>query len=126
MKLYTVWTNNSYGVHEKCLMTTDGDFVGQETGTFYSRNKYYASPQLKGKIVSVSEQNETGMYHLYGDMREDSEENAKSVKSKFIGCEITLERAHYADGLLIYRCLELGEYFSENEVQVYHDTADKE
>ena len=118
MQIYTVWTNKRVGVGEKCLMRDNGDYIGLETGTVFPAGEHYHSEQFKGRIVGVDEKNLTGMYHLDEEWSDKSEENAHSFKERFLGCEVTLERAHSADGLQIYRCMELGEYFSEKEVEV--------
>lgn len=122
MYLYTVWEKNGFGVHEKCLMNDDGNFIGQKTGKVYDKENYYASKQIKGKIVAVDSANNTGMLHLTADLSETGEENNKSIKSKFIGCTVTLEGAHYFGSFKVYRCLELnGEYFSDTEVQILEE-----
>ena len=115
--IFTVYTKKGEGINEKCLMTSSGDYIGLETGTFYSRKKHYHSLQIKGKIVTVDESNKTGMYHLDGEF-DNNEINRFDFKRKYIGCIVTLEKAHFADGLQIYRCVELDEYFSESEVVI--------
>lgn len=117
IELYTVWTNGRIGVREKCLLNQDGDYIGIETGNRYDQKDHYHSSQIKGKIISVDDENLTGMYHLFEGWN-SNDENKKSTKRKYIGCYVTLEEAHYADGLRIFRCLEVDEYFSENEVAI--------
>lgn len=124
MKLYTVWNNNLTGIRpsQKCLKNSDGDFVGIETGNVYQATTHYASEQYTARIKAVDEINETGMYHLDAEWSDDGEENAKSLKSKFVGCIVTVEAAHMAGERKIYRCLELdGEYFSDTELELLED-----
>jgi hypothetical protein len=122
MKLYTIWSKKSLshigfefsnqGVDEKCLMDDNEDYFGIKTGNIYSKEEFYHSDQWNAKIVAVDNENKTAMYHL-------EEDNRKDWKSKFIGCFVTLEKAHFADSVQVYRCLELnGEYFSEFEVEI--------
>jgi hypothetical protein len=132
MQLYTVWeasgkldskeAKESYlgtGIDEKCLMNEEGDYVGQDTGQIYPRDKHYHSDQLIGIIITVDEDNKTGMMHLDGPAwADDSEINEKTMKARYTGCRVTLESAHFADGIAVYRCLELREYFSELEVKI--------
>jgi hypothetical protein len=121
MKLYTVWANNHTGINEACLMDCNGNYVGIETGTTYSKDKYYSSEQLTAKIISVDNTNKTGMLHLYAECYSNSdahEDNKASWKRKFINCIVTIEQAHYVDALPIYRCLELNEYFSGDELEI--------
>ena len=61
------------------------------------------------------------MYHLSSECWNDDnhEDNRASWKKKYIGCIVTVEEAHLANNLRIYRCLELeGEYFSSNEIEI--------
>lgn len=121
MQTYTVWKLNSTGINEKCLLNTDGDYVGIETGNVYLKDSHYASKQMKAKIVSVDSENKTGMYHLYSELWDDpevQEDNRSSWKKKFVGCLVTVESSHYFGDLTIYRCLELCEYFSSNEIEI--------
>lgn len=119
MYLYTVWKKNRFGIDEKYLMNDNGDFIGNKTGDIYSKEDHYASEQQKAKIIAVDNENKTGMYHLYAELSKINEENNKSIKSKYIGCTVTLETAHWSGDVRVYRCLELnGEYFSDSEVQI--------
>lgn len=120
IRVYTVWDNHSTGVNEQCLKTANGDFVGIETGNLYSKDKYYSSPQFIAKIISVDDENNTGMYHLYSECWDDEnhEDNRAIWKKKYIGCVVTVEESHWAYNLKIYRCLELDEYFSSNEIEI--------
>lgn len=124
--IYTVWKNNHTGIQpdQKCLKTITGHFIGLKNGLFYDKEDHYASKTYEAVIVDVDEKNQTGMYHLNegdDDLFENKEENAKSLKSKYIGCKITVEAAHQANGKKIYRCKELTEYFSEDEIQLLSD-----
>lgn len=119
MQLYIVWTKNGSGINEKCLLREDGNYVGVETGELYSiKDGYYASKLYNAKIKSVDDINKTGMYHLYEGYSNNTEENNKSFKQKFINCFITVREAHYADDVKVYQCLELDEYFSEDEIDL--------
>lgn len=119
MQLYIVWTKNSTGINEKCLLREDGDYIGVETGSLYSvKDGYYASKLYKAKIKSVDNINKTGMYHLYESRDDDIEENKKTFKQNYMNCFITVKEAHYVDELKIYFCLELNEYFSEDEIEI--------
>mgnify|MGYP006924683345 CR=1 FL=1 len=101
-------------------MNEQGDYVGIKTGRIYGKRYHYHSEQLKSKIVAVDDANKTGMYHLYGEDNE-REDNKISWKRKYVGCIVTVERAHYADGLEVFRCNELGEYFTENEIELMNE-----
>jgi hypothetical protein len=120
IQLYTVWRNDRISIdeNEKCLLRDDGNYIGLETGKVYDKNEHYHSKQFKGKIISIDNDNLTGMYHLYKELNDNEEENNYSFKQKYLGCYVTLERAHFADGLQIYRCNELEEYFSEKEIEL--------
>ena len=120
MQIYSVYKNNCFGINEQCLKNTDGDFIGIKTGDIYKGSEHYSRPQLLAKIISADNDNETGMYHLYSGVwgEEGHEENKKSWKRKYIGCIVTVEKAHYADELPIYLCLELEDYFSGNEIEL--------
>lgn len=118
MQTYTVWTKNYTSVDEKCLRNIDGDYIGIQTGTKYSVENHYHSEQLKAQIVAVDSVNQTGMIHLYGESKTDGDENRQFWKSKYIGCYVTVERAHYFGELTVYRCLELGDYWSSNEIKL--------
>lgn len=118
MQLYTVWKKDGTGINEKCLMNTDGDYIGIETSKKYSSTNHYHSKQYKAQIVAVDNKNKTGMYHLYKELNDNDEENSKSWKSKYIGCCVTVEKAHWYGDIQVYRCLELNEYFSSNEIKI--------
>jgi len=117
MQIYHVWKNNCMGLNEECLLNENRDYVGIKTGKIYDRNLHYHSEQYKAKIIAVDDINQTGMYHLYKEINE-KEENNKSWKIKYIGCLVTVERAHHCGDLDVYRCLELGDYWSENEIKI--------
>ncbi|MED1665646.1 hypothetical protein [Brevibacillus laterosporus] len=117
MELYSVWRKKgSSGVGEKCLMREDGKYIGVTAGNVYDQESHYHSERLIGKIISVDRENKTGMHHLCREW--GNEENKISFKEKFIGCLVTVEAAHFANSVRIYRCLELGEYFSEFEIEI--------
>lgn len=124
MKLYTVW-NKHTSVSERCLINQNKEYVGVETGNKYIGDNYRHSQQFKAIIVYVDDKNMTGMYHLNEDYESGNEPNHKSKKSKYIGCEVTVEKAHMCGELAIYRCLELGEYFSSNELAIYEETKEE-
>lgn len=116
MEIYTVWQNNSTGIGEKCLKNENGHFIGIETGDTYDKNAHYSSQQILAKIISVDINNRTGMYHLYADS--SHLENRHDWKSKYIGCFVTVEAAHWCDDIKVYRCLELDEYFTSGELEI--------
>lgn len=116
MKLYTVWTNNKTNIGQKCVKNDNGDFIGATTGDTYSKKEHYSSDQIRAKISKIDVNNLTGMYHLAPEV-EGGEQNRSEWKSRFIGCEVTVEAAHYCGNHKVYRCLELGgEYFSDMEL----------
>jgi hypothetical protein len=117
MQTYTVWKNNYTGINEKCLMNEDGNYIGIKTGDKYLKSEHYHSQQLKAQIISVDESNQTGMIHLYKEANEIGE-NKKSWKEQYIGCYITVEKAHWCGDIQVYRCLELGDYWSSNEIKI--------
>jgi len=131
MKLYTVWSIKSYknkeeakrkhlgnSIEEKCLIREDGNYIGVKTGKIYPKETHYHSENLEGIIIAVDSENKTGMYHLNAGWTEDTDENRASYKKKYLGCHVTLQKAHLYNSLQIYRCIELDEYFSENEVKI--------
>lgn len=118
MQLYTVWEKGYIGVNEKCLKNTDGNYIGVKTGNKYNSKTHCHSKQYKALIVAVDDENKTGMYHLYKELSNMNEENNKSWKSQYIGCYVTVEKAHWCGDVQIYRCLELEEYFSDSEIKL--------
>lgn len=113
MELHTVVKSNGLAIilDEQCLINNNGDYVGCKTGNIYSQKEHMHKEKYKGKIVHIDTFNMTGMIHL-------SEQIYRDIKAKFLGCKVTLEKAHLCGELTIYRCLENGEYYSENEVEV--------
>jgi hypothetical protein len=99
-------------------MTIEGNFIGIETGALYSKENHYASPLLKGQIVSVDSINKTAMLHLHKEWAGNEEENNATWKKKFIGSIVTLREGHWAGEHKIYYCIELNEYFSDDEVKI--------
>ena len=91
--------------------------MGIQSGNTYDPHNHYHSKQYEAQIVSVDKSNLTGMLHLHKD-EESIEENRYSWKEKFIGCYVTVEKTHFCDELQIYRCLELGDYWSSNEIEI--------
>lgn len=120
MQTYTVWTKNGFGVSSTggCLRNINGDYVDIKTGTRFNSSDHYHGEQLKAKIVFADGINQTGMLHLYSDESIGTEENRRSWKSKYVGCFVTVERAHRNGELMVYRCLELGDYWSSNEIEL--------
>lgn len=114
--------NAGTGLNEKCFMTDKGHYIGVETGNFYDKKYHYHSENLKGKIVNVDDENLTGMYHLSeGEFFPDAEENEVTWKRKYLGAILTFNRAHWAGEHRIYRCIELDEFFSDNEVKIIEE-----
>ncbi|MCA1021559.1 hypothetical protein [Halobacillus litoralis] len=105
-------------VQEKCLLTDSGDYVGVESGKTYQSNKYKAMDSLRAKIVSVDDVNNTGMIRLDREFNDTEDENASKLKSKYLGCYVTVRPAHMYGGINVYRCYELDEYFSEYEIEL--------
>lgn len=99
-------------------MTIDGDFIGIETGALYSKDDYYASPLFKGQIKAVDLINKTGMLHLHKEWADNEEENQITRKNQFLGTIVTLREGHWAGEHRIYYCIELNEYFSDDEVKI--------
>jgi len=119
--VFSVYTNKWIGVREDCLMTTSGDYIGLDTGTFYSKKDHYHSPMVKAKIKSADDENKTGMHHL-----SEKEENNISYKRKYIGAIVTLKAAHWAGKHRIYYCMELKEFFSDDEIEIIEGAMDRE
>ena len=116
MKKFSVWHKYT-GVNEKCLMTESGDYVGIDTGTLYKREDgHHHSKQHIGIITGVEGVDQTGMVHL--DQGSDGLEKKQGLMKKFIGCYVTLEAAHWYGKVRVYRCLELGDYVTSNEVKI--------
>jgi hypothetical protein len=124
--VFCVWTKNSTGVGEDCLMTTSGDYIGLKTGTFYSKKDHHHSSMVKAKIISVDDKNETGMYHLYKDFSDLDEENNVSYKRKYIGAIVTLKAARWNGKHRVYYCMELHEFFSDNEIEIIEGVMERE
>lgn len=117
--VYRVWSKRGCtGVGEQCLLRDDSSFVGINSGNLYNKEDYYASELFKAKIINIDDCNNTGMYHLYKDWNDKSEENNKSVKEKYLNCYITVRKAHFADKVEVFQCIELDEYFSEHELEI--------
>lgn len=111
MKVHTVYINHYTGVGEQCIKNINDDYIGLETGNIYPKDTHYSRLQHPARIIAVDKENETGLYHLSGGNRHE-------WKSKYIGGIVTVEKAHYFGDLQIYRCLELDEYFSGNEIEL--------
>ncbi len=110
------------GVGEKCLMTSTGDYVGIKTGKFYPKRFHYHSRLYRGRIKGIDDENKTGMYHLYDDpdvSNYKDGENRAGWKRNYIGAIVTVRVAHSAGKHIIYYCLELDEYFSDDEIQIF-------
>ena len=105
---------------ERCLMTADGDYIGIESGKLYSKRCHYHSDNIIAQIVSIDDVNKTGMLHLYGDndLFPDAEENEATKKRKYLGAIITVQEVHNAGEHTIYRCQELDEFFSDDELKI--------
>lgn len=110
IELYNIWSNKRRGISERCLIKDNGDYIGQNTGEIYLKENHYHSSKIKGKIVKIDKVNNTGMLHL--------DEAMVNRKGKYIGCVATFERAHYFGNIQVYRCLELKEYFTQNEIEI--------
>jgi hypothetical protein len=140
MTLYTVWQVHTglggpirdpekakkscggTGVGELCLMTDKGHYIGVKTGTFYWKKYHYHTPNHKARIINIDDENLTGMYHLSeGNLFPNAEENEASWKRKYLGAIVTVNVAHSAGEHTIYRCLELDEYFSDNEIEILEE-----
>ena len=120
MKLFNVWKKMG-GVNEKCLMDTNGDYVGINTGTLYLKNEgHYHSKQHIGVIKGIDKIDNTGMIHL--DNGGEGLTDKQKKLEKFIGCYVTLESAHYFGYVEVFRCLELNDYVSSNEVDILTDS----
>jgi hypothetical protein len=113
-----VWLKNGTGINERCLKRAPSGYVGIKTGNIYSSLTHYHSQQSLAQIIDADSINQTGMLHLFED---GCEENRKSWKEKYIGCFVTVEEAHKVGELTLYRCLELNEYFSSNELRLLCD-----
>lgn len=98
-------------VDEQCLINNEKDYVGVKTGNTYSGTEYRHKENYKAKIIGIEPVNNTGMIHL-------TEEKAIEKKAKYIGCVVTLEKAHKMNGAIVYRCLENHDYYTETEVQI--------
>jgi len=118
MEILTVWNNNKTGLNEECLRNENGNYIGIKTGTIYDCHVHYHSQQYEAIIISVDETNMTGMYHLYKELNDNNNENNKKWKRKFIGCYVTVEKTHWCGEKQIYRCLELGDYWSSDEIKL--------
>lgn len=137
------WSNQ--GVNEKCLIRENGDYIGLETGKVYEKENFHHSKQFRAKIVAVENDNNTGIYHLDKDFRkhfgyekidksisnrleqldiETSENNKYSWKIKYIGCYVTIEKAHFYGNVEVYRCKELGDYWTSNEIEIIEEIKD--
>lgn len=120
-QLYKIWRGTApgegVGINEDCLMSVDGDYVGVVTGTLYPKDSHYHSPLHKAVIISVDQENLTGMMHL-SEADSIFGINKKEYKARYIGCCITVSKVHLFNDVQIYYCTELKEYFSQNELSV--------
>jgi hypothetical protein len=116
--IFIVWKNDHTGLKERCLMNIDGNFIGIETGRLYLKEYYYASLLLKGQIIAVDSVNKTGMLHLHKEWADNEEENQVTWKNQFLGAIATFREGHYVGEHKIYYCVELNEYFSDDEVKI--------
>lgn len=115
-KTFTVW-KGFVGVGEKCLRKENGDYVGVTSGRIYPAADHRHSERKNAQIIAADRQNLTGMAHLW-TKDAGGWANRFEWKSKFIGCFVTVESAHKYQDLLVYRCRELDEYFSEKELKI--------
>lgn len=113
MRIYTVWFKHT-GIREKCLMKSDGNYVGIQTGQLYKKEDgYNHSKQVTAILTNIDPFIETGD-------PDDEEDQLKqiNIKQNCLGCYVTLEHAHRAGSKHIYRCRELNIYLSDDEVKV--------
>jgi len=116
MKTFTVWYKHT-GVNEKCLMKEDGDYIGINTGTLYKKEDgHHHSKQHIGVIIGIESVDQTGMMHL--DQDSEGLKNKQQLMKSYIGCYVTLEAAHWYGKVRVYRCLELDDYVTSNEVKI--------
>jgi len=116
MKTFSVWCKHT-GVGEKCLMKDNGDYIGYKTGTLFKKDEgHYHSKQHIGIIRSIDEVDSTGMLHL--DQGSEGLKNKQQLMKNYIGCYVTLESAHSYGDVKVYRCLELGDHVTSNEVEI--------
>lgn len=114
---YRVWNGtqpHGTGVNEICILNTAGDYVGIQTGKVFPGATHYHSVSIPVVISSVDEENNTGMQHLDADGIFGI--NKKLWKQRYIGCQVNVIEAHMWGELKVYRCCELDEYFSRNEL----------
>jgi len=116
MKTFTIWFKFT-GINEKCLMTEDGDYIGIDTGKLYKKDDdHHHSKQHIGIITGCDEVDVTGMIHLDQGMTGLTEK--QQMMKKYKGCYVTLEAAHWYGEIRVYRCRELKEYVTSNEVRI--------
>ena len=113
MELYTVHKSNGipFILDEKCLLNDQGDYIGCKTGNTYFSESHKHSKKFKAKITHIDTLDNTGMVHL-------SEKSAIERKAKFKGCYVTVEKAHRMGDILVYRCMENGDYYSQSEIEI--------
>lgn len=116
--VFRIYASSGIGVSENCLMTASRGYIGIKTGHFYSPDDYYHSPLIKARIKEIDDQNKTGMYHLYKEFSDLNEENNISQKEKYINAIVTLREAHWMGKHRIYYCIELEEFFSDDEIEI--------
>lgn len=107
-------------LNEKCLWNVGGYYVGLETGKKYITTTHRHCPQLQAIIRAVDTDNQTGMLHLNPGTPQDADpqENRTDWKTRYVGCRVTVEEAHFYGDKKVFRCLELKEYFSEDELEI--------
>lgn len=108
-EIVTVWKKPGYGPPYKGVINPNGykcnDIYSFENDKeiILSFEDYDHSEQFLAKVKAVDSKNLTGMIHLYKEWNDDGEENEFNFKSKLIGSELIVEKAHWAGDVQVYR-----------------------
>ena len=103
--LVTVW-KGCVGVHEHCLLRSDGDYYGIRTAKIYPAGEYRHSPVYLARVVRLTDANETGMH--------------RDVERLFqlIDQFVEVEQAHYYGDTLVWRTVRERYYLSAIEIEL--------
>lgn len=108
--LVTVW-KGCVGVHEHCLLRSDGNYYGIRTRTIYPAGEYRHSPVYLARVVRLTDANETGM--MCRDMP-----NYYEKLSGLIDQFVEVEQAHYYGETLVWRTVRERYYLSAIEIEL--------
>ena len=99
----------------------DGTMVVSQTNGSVEKGDAFSQDQVE--IIDIKQVrlnrviDDTPITEIHPEDREDHYERINNLRT-FIGCRFLARKAHYADGTLMYYLIDLGEYISEDEVEL--------